>query len=181
MVVVERESLEWRVRGAVRDVPDFPSPGVVFKDITPVLGDADLFRQVCDALASQFRATRVSHIAAVESRGFILGAPIAVALGAAFLPIRKAGKLPGTKLRAEYALEYGSGSLEVHADACGAPARVLVVDDVLATGGTAAASCDLVRRLGAEVVACAFLLELGGLNGRRSLGSVPSVSLIRYD
>jgi adenine phosphoribosyltransferase len=161
------------VRAALRDVPDFPKPGILFKDITPVLGNAALFRDATWAMADGFSSASITHVAGVESRGFILAAPIAQRLGAGFLPIRKPGKLPAECCRVEYALEYGRDALEVHADACaGVPpgtARVLLVDDVLATGGTAAAAAELLERVGGTVVGCAFLLELGFLHGRDRL------------
>jgi adenine phosphoribosyltransferase len=168
------------LRRAVRDVPDFPKPGIVFKDITPLLSDAALFRQATDALASPFVDDGVTHVVAVESRGFIFGGPVADRLGAGFIPVRKAGKLPWRSERVEYALEYGSGILEMHGDAFDHGARVLVVDDVLATGGTAAATCALAERLGAELVGCSFLIELSFLNGRAGLGSRRIEVVLRY-
>jgi adenine phosphoribosyltransferase len=161
--------LERAVRASIRDVPDFPKPGIVFKDITPLLADPALFRRVTTAMAEPFLGRDVSHVVAVESRGFILGAPIAQILNAAFVPVRKRGKLPFKTERVEYALEYGTDSLEVHNDACHAGARALIVDDVLATGGTAAATCDLMEKVGATVAACTFLLELSFLEGARRL------------
>ncbi len=158
-----------RVAAAIRDVPDFPKPGIVFKDITPVLLDASLFRDATDALAAHFANDAISHVVAIESRGFILGAPVAQALGAAFVPFRKPGKLPHIVERVEYALEYGVDALECHRDALQGGQRVLVVDDVLATGGTAAAACALVESLGATVQGCSFLVELAFLNGRGKL------------
>ena len=153
------------VRAAIRDVPDFPKPGIMFKDITPLLGDGALFRAATDAMADGFRDARVTHVAAIESRGFLLGAPIAQRLGAGLIPVRKRGKLPYTTEAVDYALEYGSDRVEVHVDACGAGARVLVVDDVLATGGTAAAACALMEKVNGTVVGCAFLLAIGALGG----------------
>jgi adenine phosphoribosyltransferase len=169
-----------RVRQAVRDVPDFPKPGIIFKDITPVLADAELFRDVTSAMAAPFRSLGVSHVVAIESRGFILGGPVAVSLGAGLVPVRKPGKLPSKAERIEYALEYGSDALEVHADALRAGARVIVVDDVLATGGTAAATLALIRRLGAEVVGLSFLIELGFLAGAERLREARIESVVRY-
>jgi adenine phosphoribosyltransferase len=159
------------LRAAVRDIPDFPTPGIVFKDVTPLLADADLFRRSLDAMAAPFLGQHVTHVVAIEARGFIFGAPVAERLSAGFLPVRKEGKLPYMTERIEYALEYGSGILEIHRDAGGpeAPPRVLVVDDVLATGGTAAATCRLVERIGGTVVGCSFLIELAFLNGRAAL------------
>ena len=172
--------LETRIRAAVRDVPDFPKPGIVFKDITPVLGDAALFRQLTDAMAQPFANDRVSHVVAIESRGFILGGPIAIRLAAGLVPVRKPGKLPSRRERVEYALEYGTDILEVHADALPAKSRVLVVDDVLATGGTALATLSLIRRLGAEVVGLSFMIELGFLSGPQRLSGERVESIISY-
>ena len=154
---------------AIRDVPDFPNPGILFKDITPVLLDPVLFRRVTDAMADAFAASRVTHVVAIESRGFILGAPVAQRLGAGLVPMRKPGKLPAAREREDYALEYGTDALEVHVDALPPRARVLVVDDVLATGGTAAAACRLVERVGGDVVGLSFLMVLAFLNGAEEL------------
>jgi len=154
---------------AIRDVPDFPKPGILFKDITPVLLDPALFRRVTDAMADAFAASGVTHVVAIESRGFILGAPVAQRLGAGLVPMRKPGKLPAARAREDYALEYGTDALEVHADALPPRARVLVVDDVLATGGTAAAACRLVERVGGDVVGLSVLMILAFLNGAQEL------------
>jgi adenine phosphoribosyltransferase len=171
------------VRSALRDVPDFPRPGILFKDITPVLGDAALFRAAIEAIASEFVGAAITHVAGVESRGFIIGAPVAQRLGAGFIPVRKPGKLPAERRRVEYALEYGQDALEVHADACAGvrpgASRVLLVDDVLATGGTAAAAAELVESVGGVVVGCAFLLELGFLRGRDRLDRWPVRALVQ--
>jgi adenine phosphoribosyltransferase len=175
-VATLRESL----KAAVRDVPDFPSPGIIFKDITPLLADAALFQQTTSALAAPFRRDGVTHVVAVEARGFIVGAPVAQHLAAGFIPVRKGGKLPWRTERVEYALEYGSGMLEIHRDVSDHPMRVLVVDDVLATGGTAAATCTLVERLGGTVVGCSFLIELGFLHGRRAMGDRRIETLLAY-
>jgi adenine phosphoribosyltransferase len=153
------------VRRAVRDVPDFPKPGILFKDITPVLLDAALFRRATDAMADAFAADGITHVVAIESRGFLLGAPVALRLGAGLVPIRKPGKLPAARAREDYTLEYGTDALEMHADALPGEARVLVVDDVLATGGTAAAACRLVERVGGNVIGLSFLMVLSFLNG----------------
>jgi adenine phosphoribosyltransferase len=173
-------SLRESLRAAVRDVPDFPSPGIVFKDITPLLADAALFRHTTSALAAPFQGDGVTHVVAVEARGFIVGAPVAQHLEAGFIPVRKAGKLPWRIERVEYALEYGSGVLEIHRDVCDQPVRALVVDDVLATGGTAAATCTLIERLGGTVVGCSFLIELGFLHGRRAMGDRRVETLLAY-
>lgn len=168
------------VRAAVRDVPDFPKPGIIFKDITPVLADAELFRAVTDAMAGPWEEAGVTLVVAIESRGFLLGAPVAQRLGVGLAPIRKPGKLPSVTERLPYALEYGTDALEIHVDACPAGSRVLVVDDVLATGGTARAACQLVERLGGLVVGCSFLLELAFLDGAAALGDRKRSVLLRY-
>jgi adenine phosphoribosyltransferase len=175
------DALAGRVRHRVRDVPDFPTPGILFRDIAPVLADGALFRDVIAHFAERYRGVGADSVVAIESRGFIVGAPLAVALGIGFTIVRKPGKLPWTTLRVEYALEYGIDALEAHADALGAGHRALVVDDVLATGGTASAAVDLVRKLGAEVVGCAFVIELAGLAGRERLAGVPVDSILVYD
>ena len=165
-------ALASRLLERVRDVPDFPSPGIVFKDITPLLADHATFTAAVEGLVDGFRDVRVDVVAGIEARGFVLGAPVALTLGAGFAPVRKKGKLPGTTVSASYDLEYGSATLEVTSDAFADGARVLIVDDVLATGGTAAAAVDLVRRSGAEVVGVAVLIELGLLDGRAALAAV---------
>jgi adenine phosphoribosyltransferase len=167
------------LRALVRDVADYPKPGIVFKDITPVLADAKAFASAIEALALPFVGQRIDTVLGIESRGFMFAAPIALRLAAGFVPVRKPGKLPRATDRAEYALEYGTDVLEMHTDALHKGARVLIVDDVIATGGTAAAAIELVRRQGAEVVALSFLLELTFLGGSAKL-SAPSVSLLKY-
>lgn len=157
-----------RVARHVRDVSDYPQPGVIFKDITPLLADGDAFGTVVAALADRYR-DRVDSVVGIEARGFVFAAPLAVALGVGFVPVRKAGKLPGDVLAASYDLEYGSAQIEVRGDAFGSGQRVVVIDDVLATGGTAQAACALVERAGAEVVEFAAVLELGFLAGRNQL------------
>jgi adenine phosphoribosyltransferase len=168
------------LRAAIRDVPDFPKPGIVFKDITPVLADEGLFRRTVVAMAAPFASSDVRYVVGVESRGFILGGPVALELGAGFIPVRKPGKLPHRTAAAEYALEYGVDRLEIHADACAPDARVLVVDDVLATGGTASATCRLVEGLGGVVVGCSFLITLSFLPGRAALAGRKVESLVTY-
>src|SRR5882757_7599054 len=153
----------------IRDVPDYPKPGVVFKDITPLLADPAAFTALTDALAELSLRHGATKIVGLEARGFILGAPVAVRAGLGFIPVRKAGKLPGATLSQAYELEYGSAEIEVHAEDLAAGDRVMVVDDVLATGGTAEASLELVRRAGAEVAGVAVLMELGFLGGRARL------------
>jgi adenine phosphoribosyltransferase len=167
-------------RAAIRSVKDFPKPGILFRDITPLLANAKLFRQVTDQLGAAFVGDRISHVVAVESRGFIFGAPIAQALGAGLVPVRKPGKLPSATFSEPYALEYGNDALEIHVDALPTGSRVLVVDDVLATGGTSAATCRLVERAGGLVVACVFLIELEALKGRARLGNRPVSVLLAY-
>ena len=171
-------SLTDRIAAAIRVVPDFPSPGIMFQDVTPVLADAELFRASVSALCQPWRGEGITHVAGIESRGFIFGAPVAVELGAGFIPIRKPGKLPFERTGQDYALEYGTGRLEMHVDACPAGARVLVVDDVLATGGTARAACALIESVGGEVVGCAFFLTIGSLSGRDRLGERRTATLI---
>lgn len=158
-----------RISATLRDVPDFPRPGIVFKDVTPVLGNAAVLRDVIAAMSAPWIAHDITHVAGIESRGFIFGAPIALALGAGFIPIRKQGKLPWRTVVEEYALEYGTDKVEIHVDACSARARVLLVDDVLATGGTAGAACALIDRLSGEVVGCSFLLAIASLGGSSRL------------
>jgi adenine phosphoribosyltransferase len=169
-----------RVRRTLRAIPDHPKPGIIFQDITPVLHDAALLRDVVHALAEPFRAGRVTHVVGIEARGFILGAPVALELGAGFIPLRKPGKLPWEKVRATYDLEYGSDSLEIHADALAPGSRVIVLDDVLATGGTARAKIELVERLGGEVVGALFVIELAFLDGRERLEGTDVHALIAY-
>lgn len=177
---IGRETAELidRAREAIRDVPDFPRPGITFKDITHVLGDAQLFRELIAHFAKVYANERITAVVGIESRGFILGAPLALALRTGFIPIRKPGKLPHTTVREDYALEYGFDALEAHADALHPGDRVLIVDDVLATGGTGSAAVRLVERLGATVIATCFLLELRHLNGRQQLGAVPIHALL---
>ena len=167
-----------RLRAALRDVPDFPKPGILFKDLTPILADAPLFREATEAMAAPFRGAGITRVAGIESRGFILGAPIAQHLGAGFVPLRKPGKLPWTRQSVAYALEYGTDSLEAHVDACPGD-RVLVVDDVLATGGTAGAACELVEAVGGTVVALTVLLSLDFLGGAERLAGRPVHALVR--
>lgn len=168
------------LKRAIRDVPDFPKKGIVFKDITTLLKDPALFRRAIDLLAVVCGDRPVDKVVAIESRGFILGGVLASRLGAGFVPVRKPGKLPARTLRASYELEYGTDSLEIHEDAVARGERVLIVDDVIATGGTARAVGELVDRLGGKVTACAFLVELTFLNGREKLAGREVLSLIRY-
>ncbi|MGL5858732.1 MAG: adenine phosphoribosyltransferase [Angustibacter sp.] len=168
------DALSGLVADRVRDVPDFPQPGVVFKDITPLLADGPAFRRVIAGLVDRYAGQadglgRIDVVAGIESRGFVLAAPLAVALGAGFVPVRKAGKLPGPTHRGDYQLEYGTAAIEVHQDAATSGQRVLVVDDVLATGGTARTAVELIERTGAQVVELAVLIELPFLGGRDQL------------
>jgi adenine phosphoribosyltransferase len=173
-------SLEDRLRALIRDVPDYPRPGILFKDITPLLGDGLAFREACEAMAAPFHDYEVTHVAAIESRGFLFGAPIATLLGAGLVPIRKRGKLPYESHHEEYALEYGTDALEMHIDAVPPGARVLMIDDLLATGGTAAAACRLVERLEGRVVGCSFLVRLAFLDGLARLQGRPVSSVLSY-
>jgi len=168
------------VRARIRDVPDFPKPGIVFKDITPVLADPVTFRTVIDAFVERWRGERISKVVGIESRGFLFAAPVAYALGAGLTIARKPGKLPWQTIREAYALEYGENVLELHVDAVGPGERVLVLDDVLATGGTADAVGRLVARQGAELVAFSFLVELSFLHGARKLGAQKVHALLTY-
>lgn len=164
----------------VRDIPDFPKSGILFKDITPVLGNPEAFREVIHVLAEQAAFFKPDLIAGIESRGFLLGAPVALALGVGFVPIRKAGKLPSQTEREEYALEYGTAIVEIHWDAIHPGQRVLILDDLLATGGTAAAAVRLVEKLGGQVIGLSFLIELGFLPGRDALNGYEIHSLLTY-
>jgi adenine phosphoribosyltransferase len=168
------------VKARIRDVPDFPEPGVLFKDVTPVLADPHLFGRVVNALAAPFRGRHISKVVGVEARGFLLGAPIALALHAGFAPARKPGKLPWKTVTERYSLEYGDDGLQLHEDAVGRGDRVLIVDDLLATGGTADATAKLVTKLGGEVVGFSFLISLDFLPGRERLGREKVCSLISY-
>ncbi len=167
--------------GHVRDIPDFPKPGVVFKDITPLLAHAEAFHAAVDGIADRFAGQRIDRVLGIEARGFIVAAPVAYRFGAGFVPVRKAGKLPWEIERQEYELEYGTDLLEIHRDAIQPGERVLVVDDVMATGGTAAATTRLVDKLGGEVVGLGFIIELAFLHGRDKIAGHEVVSLISYD
>jgi adenine phosphoribosyltransferase len=164
----------------IRDVPDFPKPGILFKDITPLLRNPEALKRTCELLAAPFRDQKITAVAGIESRGFIFGSVVAQNLGAGFVPIRKPGKLPWTTRRHEYVLEYGSDVLEIHDDALTPQDRVLIVDDLLATGGTLAAATHLVRGFDATLIGAVTVVELEFLSGRAKLGNVPFHTLLRY-
>jgi len=170
------------LKTVIRTIPDYPKPGIMFRDITTLLGDARAFRQAVDELAKPYEGERVDKVAGIEARGFILGGAVACRLSAGFVPLRKRGKLPHKTLQVEYALEYGVDAIEIHHDACAAPERVLLVDDLIATGGTAEAAVKLLRQTGAEVIAACFVIdlpELGGAERLRALG-VPVSTLTAF-
>jgi adenine phosphoribosyltransferase len=171
---------EHSIEGRIRDVPDFPKPGIVFKDITPLLQDPRAFGRTIELLAEKTREHRFDLVCGIESRGFIFGAALAKELGKGFIPIRKPGKLPWKTASESYELEYGTDTIEIHVDAASGGRRVLMVDDLLATGGTMQASVRLLQKIGGEAVAAAFVIELAFLNGRRKLGDLPVHSLVRY-
>ena len=163
----------------IRDVPDFPQPGILFRDITPLLNDAPSYRRAIADLAAAFEGQAIDQIVAIEARGYLLGAPLALALGVGFVPVRKVGKLPSETYRADYSLEYGEATIEMHRDGLLDHHRVLLVDDVLATGGTMAAAIDLVRQAGASIAGIAVLIELTGLGGRARLQGYPLTAPIQ--
>lgn len=165
----------------IREIPDFPQAGVNFKDISTVIGNAEAFHYIIRELAGHYRAVQPEVVVGIESRGYILGAPLAYELKAGFILVRKPGKLPAATERIDYSLEYGENSLEIHKDAIRPGQKVLIVDDILATGGTVSATAELVRRLGGRIVGYAFLAELDFLQGRTKLGDAPVVSLVHYD
>lgn len=171
------------VRSTVRQVPDFPKPGILFLDITTATKDAKAMNLMIDFLYEKFKDERIDYVAGIESRGFIFGAPLACRLNAGFVPIRKPNKLPANTIKESYSLEYGTDTIEMHADAVKEGDRVLVIDDLLATGGTAVAACNLVKKVGAEVVAAAFIIELDPLKGREKIEAkgVKVVSMLNYD
>jgi len=169
------------LRTFIRDIPDFPKPGILFRDITPLLGNGPAFRACIQLLCQRLEPMRPQTIVGIESRGFLFGATVAVEMGIGFVPIRKPGKLPGKTRKESYALEYGTDAIEVHEDAVVPGTRVALVDDLLATGGTAGAATKLLQGLGADVVTTAFVIELGFLRGRARLGKLPCEVLISYD
>jgi adenine phosphoribosyltransferase len=179
MTVTIDKDLE-KIKAGIRDVPDFPKPGIIFKDITPVLRDATLFRLVIDKFKEKLAGTEIDYVVCIESRGFIFGSALAYELGAGFIPVRKPNKLPHLKKSISYSLEYGQDTLEIHEDAIEKGKKVVIIDDLLATGGTAAATLELVEGLGADVVGAVFLIELEFLKGRERLSACKVTSLISY-
>jgi len=168
------------LRRRIRDIPDFPKPGIIFRDITPLLADREAFHAMVDRFVERYRG-RADVVLGIESRGFLIGAAVAYGLGTGIALVRKPGKLPAQTYVARYELEYGSDALEIHHDAIGSGHHVLIIDDLLATGGTASAAVELVRRCGGEVLACAFVIELGFLGGRRRLEGIETFSLVDYE
>lgn len=169
-----------QIEQLIRAIPDFPIPGILFRDITPLLADPAGFRAVTDLFVDRFRAAKLDAVVGIEARGYMLGAPVAYALGTGFVPVRKPGKLPGTTLSEEYSLEYGTNTVEIHEDAVQPGQRVLLLDDLLATGGTLAATLRLLNRLHADIVGVAVLIELAALKGREALPGVDVVSFVTY-
>jgi adenine phosphoribosyltransferase len=178
-VTIQEQDVAERLRALIRDVPDFPRPGIVFKDITRLLGDGPAFAATVGALTEPYRNRGIAIVAGIESRGFILGGAVADRLGAGFAPIRKEGRLPSERISESYSLEYGEAVVEMHADAVEPGQRVLIVDDLLATGGTAGAAAALVERLGGDIAGFAFLIELSALGGSAVLGGRPYTALLR--
>lgn len=170
-----------RLADFIRAIPDFPKPGILFRDITPLLGSAVALREAVRQLAGRFQGQPIDLVAAAEARGFLFAAPVAVELGAGLVPIRKPGKLPYQSLSHTYQLEYGTDTLQMHADAVWVGARVVVLDDLLATGGTAEACCQMVEKAGGVVAGCGFVVELRGLGGRERLEKYPTAALVQYD
>lgn len=177
---MDRTAAYVALESLIRTIPDFPLPGILFRDITPLLKDPSGFREAVDLFVHRFEGEPIDRVVAIEARGYMLGAPLAYRLGAGFVPVRKPGKLPGTKHVESYTLEYGTNSLEIHDDAVGHGERVVVVDDLLATGGTAAATGRLLERLGARIVGFAFLIELTELGGRSLLRGHDITAFVRY-
>ena len=169
-----------KIKAIIRDVPDFPKKGIIFKDITPLLADPEAFREAVKLLAAPYKGRGITKVLGIEARGFILAAPVALELGAGLVPVRKKGKLPYRTIAETYALEYGEDTLQMHEDALKPGEKVLIVDDVLATGGTASAVCRLAEKLGAKVESVAMLIELGFLNGREKLAGRDLFSLLKY-
>ncbi|MFA4974108.1 MAG: adenine phosphoribosyltransferase [bacterium] len=176
----EEERMEKIVKANIRDIPDFPKPGIIFKDITPLLANHKAFSATIEGLVRRYEKKGVDVVVGIESRGFIFAAPLAEKLGASFVPVRKKGKLPYKTVDISYDLEYGSATIEMHTDAITRGQKVVVMDDLLATGGTAKAACQLVKGQGGEVVECAFIVELGSLGGRDKIKGVPVYSMVTY-
>lgn len=176
-----QEPITEKLRAAIREVPDFPKPGINFYDITTLLKAPQLFAEVIEFFVERYRPADVQAIVGIEARGFIFGGALAQQLGKAFVPVRKPGKLPAETIRVAYSLEYGEDALEIHKDALSPGQKVVIIDDLLATGGTAKGTIDLVSKLGAEILECAFVVELGFLEGRQKLSPTPMISLITYD
>jgi adenine phosphoribosyltransferase len=168
------------IRHLIRDIPDFPKPGIIFKDITPILGDPAAMARIVGAFEQTFEALKPTRVVGIESRGFIFGSLLAASMNLPFTPVRKPGKLPYDKISVSYTLEYGEGTLEMHTDGVTRDDRVIVLDDLLATGGTAAATCELIDKVGAKVAALGFVIELGFLDGRSRLGDREVVSLVKF-
>ncbi len=168
------------LKNYIRDIPDFPKPGIIFKDITPLLANADAFRMTVKALAEPFRQMGVTKVVGIEARGFLFAPSIAMELNAGIVPVRKPGKLPYKSVRHTYDLEYGSDAIEIHMDAVCPDDKILIVDDLLATGGTVHAACELIEKFGATIAGICFVIELGFLNGRKKIDSYPIHSLIKY-
>jgi adenine phosphoribosyltransferase len=173
--------LNTHLKNYIRDIPNFPIPGIMFRDITTLLADPEAFKLAIDGLLTPYRNERIDKVVVIESRGFIFGSPMAYELGAGVVPVRKPGKLPADKITEEYSLEYGTNMLQLHTDAITAGERVIIVDDLLATGGTVDASIKLVQSLGGKIVGVSFLAELRDLNGRDRISGVPMYSLVQYD
>ncbi|MCX7625241.1 MAG: adenine phosphoribosyltransferase [Candidatus Sumerlaeaceae bacterium] len=176
----QRDEVMVDLKSYIRDIPDFPKPGITFKDITPLLKAPEAFREAIEQLAQRYRDKGITQVVAIESRGFIFGAALAYAIGAGIVPVRKVGKLPAATYRESYELEYGTDSVEIHQDAITSADRVVVLDDVIATGGTLAAACRLVQSSGGEIHEAATIIELSFLNGREKLNDVPFFTLISY-
>jgi len=169
-----------KIKALIREIPDFPQPGISFKDLTTLWRDPEGLKGTIEAMVLPFAKEEIGQVVGIESRGFILGAPLALQLGCGFVPVRKLGKLPGTTLRQEYDLEYGTDAVEIHQDGIAPGERVLIVDDLLATGGTMAAACQLVEKLGGEIVGLSFLVELAFLNGRERLPDYRIETVVQY-
>lgn len=176
----KEQSVEELVKQHVRDIPDFPKPGIMFKDITPLLSDPSVFRSIIEVFAQRYKGEKLSAIVGIESRGFLFGAALAHSLGIAFVPIRKKGKLPYETIEVSYDLEYGSAVVEMHTDALRNGDKVVIIDDLLATGGTAAAACELVRKSGGAIHECAFVIELAFLDGRKHIADAASYAIASY-